>query len=173
MDSPRRSTTNRSRSISITTRRASASSSSQVRTRRIPAVRAPAVQSSSDGDAADDDAADRSRDRPRPGRHNHTSRRVASILFFPPLLARIGTPRASRSIAGRPSSTFPNFFFFPARACTPPGYCWSELHSLLVICCADADSINIISKANVAMTTPVDFYLRDIDATLYRKDYYR
>lgn len=118
MDSPRRSTTNRSRSISITTRRASASSSSQVRTRRIPAVRAPAVQSSSDGDAADDDAADRSRDRPRPGRHNHTSRRVASILFFPPLLARIGAPRTSRSIAGRPSSTFPSSpISFFSRSC--------------------------------------------------------
>lgn len=107
MDSPRRSTANRSRSISITTRRASASSSFQVRCAAASpglVVRAPSAPSP-DGDAADGDAArliDHATDRP-PGRHNHTSpsRRSDSPLFFSLPLDRVEVPRTSRWIAGR------------------------------------------------------------------------
>lgn len=168
MDSPRRSTTNRSRSISITTRRASASSSSQVmdrggarrsrahRHRRPTATRPTATR-------LIDHATDRD---PR----NITTLTVplAPILSFP--VTWLEDPRTSRSIAGRyrplPIRVLPQFLpfvFFPA---------WVSLillHASRLLLERVASASRHLSPITSRHTdSPVQFYcLRDVTVIFF------
>lgn len=171
MDSPRRSTTNRSRSILITTRKASASSLSQVWTRRYPPY-------------APQRYVRRRPTRPTATRliDHATNRDPDDITTLPvglrdefslsssPIRSSGGPPdRLPVDIAtssftdSRPSQSFPSspicvflFFFLFVSACfsaTIGAICF------LVIC------YTVYTDDDAMMTAPVEFYcLRDIDA---------
>lgn len=160
MDSPRRSTTNRSRSISITTRRASASSSSQVRTPAVYCSRAPAASPSPRGATRPtatrliDHATDRDPD-DITTLHNPVAARRADSFFSLPLLARVLEAPAKPppgSIAGRYRVL-----------CFSPNLC---LFLLLVYVCAHHSAIVGASCVRVSsFVVPTPIMNRRIDSS--------